>query len=84
MTPRSPSAEELIEFVESEILAYLRLHPGCADTLEGIHRWWIRWPGPEAALAVSEAALKRLEAKGEIKQVRVGASLLWRRDRVAG
>lgn len=78
MTPHSSPAEELIDFAVSEILEYLRLRPASADTLEGIHRWWIRWPDTEAALAVSEAALERLEERGDMQRVQVGSSLLWR------
>ncbi len=73
-------AEDLVRFAANEILAYLQARPAAADTLEGIHRWWIRWPGPEESLAVSEAALKRLEASGEMRQAQVGSRLLWRKS----
>jgi hypothetical protein len=36
--------EELILFAMGEIRNYLKARPDSADTLEGIHSWWIRWP----------------------------------------
>lgn len=73
--------EQLIAYAAAEITAWLSARPNSADTLEGIHRWWIRWPGPEEAITVTEAALHQLEDAGVLEQVRVGSRLLWRRRR---
>lgn len=79
--PARHAEESLIALAEREILAHLEAFPDSADTLEGIHRWWIRWPGPEPALAVTDAALARLKEKGLLRPVQLGSSLLWRQQR---
>lgn len=71
--------ERLLAFAEDAIRAYLSARPQSADTLEGIHRWWIRWPeGPESQV-LTEIALERLEAAGEMERFRIGDSVVWRR-----
>ena len=60
------------------MLAYLNARPASADTLEGIHRWWIRWPGLEEPMTITEAALIRLQARGLLEPCRVGTRILWR------
>jgi len=82
MKPRQSaphSDEKLILTIESEVLAYLEARPASADTMEGIHRWWIRWPGMEESMAITEIALSRLEARGLVEQCRVGTRILWRK-----
>ncbi|MDD5390200.1 MAG: hypothetical protein PHD37_12690 [Gallionellaceae bacterium] len=71
--------ESLILAIESEVLAYLEARPASADTLEGIHRWWIRWPGLEEPMSITEIALNRLQARGLLEQCRVGSRILWRK-----
>ncbi len=73
--------EQLVTFAESAIRDYLALRPDSADTLEGIHRWWIRWPGLAESPVVTQIALERLEATGEVEAVSVGNRILWRRRR---
>ncbi len=73
--------DNTIDYAISAIRSFLRERPESADTLEGIHRWWIRWPGLEESPLVTLTALERLEALGEVEQLRVGASVLWRRRR---
>jgi hypothetical protein len=73
--------ERLVTFAENAIRAYLAEHPQSADTLEGVHRWWITWPGLSAPEAVTLAALERLEATGELETVSVAARILWRRKK---
>jgi hypothetical protein len=76
-----PQDEQLITHAAAEITAWLAARPNSADTLEGIHRWWIRWPGPEEAISVTEAAVQRLLAAGLLEEVQVGSRLIWRRRR---
>jgi hypothetical protein len=73
--------DSLLAEVETAIRDYLRERPGSADTLEGIHRWWIRWPERPESQAVTEIALERLEAEGLVERFRVGSNVVWRRRR---
>lgn len=73
--------QQLIERVAASILAYLEQRPASADTLDGIHRWWIDWAGrmesPEATLE----ALQLLERQQLVESVAIGNKVLWRRPR---
>lgn len=73
--------ENTIEYAVSAIRAFLHERPDCADTLQGIHRWWIRWPGLEESTAITQSALDRLNSAGELEQLKVGSSIIWRRKR---
>lgn len=71
--------EQLVVFAENAIRAHLATRPDSADTLEGIHRWWIQWPGLAESPVVTQIALERLAAAGEIEFFKIGNSILWRR-----
>lgn len=71
--------DSLLAEVETAIREYLRERPDSADTLEGIHRWWIRWPDRPESPALTEIALERLEAEGLLERFRVGDNVVWRR-----
>ncbi|HSC79330.1 MAG TPA: hypothetical protein VLC08_03160 [Chitinolyticbacter sp.] len=71
-------AESLIDYAATAISDYLRQRPASADTLEGIHAWWIDWGGPPEAVSVTQAALERLEADGVIERRYIGNRELWR------
>lgn len=73
--------EQLVVFAENAIRVYLAQRPDSADTLEGVHRWWIRWPGLAESAVVTQIALERLVAAGEIESFNVGNQILWRRPR---
>lgn len=74
-----PAHDPRIAFAAGEIRRHLREHPHAADTLEGIHQWWIRWPGPLEDMAVTEAALRELENLGEMGRKGAGGALLWKK-----
>lgn len=76
--------EQAIEQVVQQIRAYLAARPQAADTLEGIHHWWINWAGGEKSPAVTLAALERLVAGGEVEQLVLANRNLWRRAAAAG
>lgn len=78
-----PMDDALIAFAANAIREYLRQRPESADTLEGVHNWWIRWPGIPESPAVTGIALERLEASGEVERVRIGGRMLWRRRQAA-
>lgn len=71
--------EQVIERAVQQIRTYLAQRPQAADTLEGVHRWWIDWQDCEEAPAVTLAALERLAAGGELAAFAVGRQTLWRR-----
>ena len=73
--------ERLVVFAENSIRAYLAGRPHSADTLDGIHLWWIHWPGLSESPVVTQIALERLETMGEVERVSLGNQILWRRPR---
>ena len=76
--------DRLVAFAESAIRDHLVARPESADTLEGIHRWWIAWPESEVSPIVTRSALERLLAAGEVETMTVGRNVLWRRARRPG
>lgn len=71
----------MIEYAMNAIRAFLIERPESADTLEGIHGWWIHWPTQEESVMVTLTALERLEAAGEVEKVKIGVRALWRKKR---
>lgn len=67
--------------VAAAILAYVQRRPESADTVEGIHNWWIDWHGRIESPQVTEQALEHLEKQQLMEKVSVGNRLLWRRPR---
>jgi hypothetical protein len=57
--------------------------PNSADTVEGIHNYWIDWSEPVPPLLVTQQALEALEQKKLVEQVRVGERSIWRKSRPA-
>lgn len=73
--------QALILWAEQAIRLYLNQHPGAADTLEGIHGWWVGWQeGTVASPSLTKEALLRLEAAGKVVQYRKGRHTMWRRS----
>ncbi len=70
--------EERINFVMSAIRHFIAQHPESADTLEGIHQWWINWHDMEESPIITAAALQRLEEQGFLEQKKIGSRALWR------
>lgn len=75
------TSDETIDFAITAIRHFLDARPDSADTLEGIHRWWIHWPSEEESALCTLTALERLEAAGVVEQFRAGSNILWRRKR---
>jgi hypothetical protein len=75
------SMEDLLRFAKDAIVHYVEARPESADTLEGIHHWWIQWPGAAESMAVTLAALEQLERDGLMQGIRVGNRDIWRRRR---
>lgn len=75
--------EKSIKFAIDAIEAHLQSHPDSADTVEGIHQWWIRWPDFPEAMSVTSAALEWLEQTGVVQRSQTGNREIWRRPRAA-
>ena len=73
--------EKLLEFAVAAIHTHLQAHPASADTVEGVHQWWIRWPGLPESIDVTIAALEQLEQSGFLERLRAGNREIWRRPR---
>lgn len=73
--------EKLLEFAVDAICSHLEKNPASADTVEGIHQWWIRWPGFPESIEVTAAALEQLEQTGFLQRLHAGKREIWRRPR---
>ncbi len=75
--------ENLVQFAADAIEIYLNAHPDSADTIEGIHQWWILWPDHAPLMVVTAAALAQLEQANRIERRRIGNLEIWRLPRPA-
>ncbi len=76
-------ADESIEGVVAALRRYLQVQPHAADTLEGIHRWWIDWGAEEKSPEVTHRALDRLVEEGVMEYVDIAQRRVWRARRGA-
>lgn len=74
-------SHSVLRFPMSEITRMVQINPGAADTLEGVHLYWIRWPDYPESIQMTEVALSCLENQGVMEQVRFANRTLWRRAR---
>ena len=52
--------EPQVRYAMQQIRHVLRQRPQAADTVEGIHTFWIEWQEPQPPLAATQAALELL------------------------
>lgn len=71
--------DKFVQFAANEILRYLVARPDSADTIEGIHQWWICWPGLPESMSVTAAALQQLEKNAMMQRIHIGNREIWRR-----
>jgi hypothetical protein len=69
---------DLVQFAADAIFRYLQAHPASADTLEGIHEWWIEWPEIAESMLVTYAALEQLEQAGMLQRSNASPKAVWR------
>jgi hypothetical protein len=51
-----PDTRDAVRAIAAEIEQYIALHPGAADTADGIQRWWLsRQLADESAAMLAEA-----------------------------
>ncbi len=70
---------EQAETIAAAILRYLRIRPEAADTLEGIHHWWIEWETQEEPIAQTELALNLLLKRGYLECKEIAGRQIWRK-----
>lgn len=76
--------DKLTPAAVTAIRDYLASRPDAADTVEGIHQWWIQWPGIPESVTVTMAALEHLESIGFLERLQTGNREFWRRRRDTG
>lgn len=70
--------------VANAIATYLAAHPASADTVEGIHDWWLRPLGLNHPIEVTACALELLEMEQLVECREVGRRQVWRLRRDPG
>lgn len=70
--------EALIEAIAARIQRYLCDQPNSADTVEGVHGWWLGGLERDASLDMTEAALALLARRGVVEAVSIGRRRVWR------
>ncbi|WP_414445182.1 hypothetical protein [Burkholderia sp. 22PA0106] len=70
--------DELVRHVADRIARYLEACPAAADTIEGVHRFWIDAHDAQESIDVTLAALESLRARGVVARVAIGNRTLWR------
>ena len=73
--------EQLVDFAVIHIRRRLESAPHSADTVSGIHSFWIEWPEPAPSQAITLEALERLEGDGLVERIALDTRELWRRRR---
>jgi hypothetical protein len=74
--------EQQVRYAMQQIRHLLQQRPQAADTVEGIHTFWIEWQEPQPPLSATLAALELLQAEGVVESVRLESGRqVWRRAR---
>jgi hypothetical protein len=72
---------QVLNFAIRAIEFRLTESPNSADTVEGIHNYWINWSEPVPPLQVTQQALEVLEQEKFVELVMVGEKAVWRKAR---
>jgi len=78
MQTEATSLDEIV-YAKESIRRYLETRPNSADTLEGIHQWWINWPSYPPRIEVTLVALEQLQLEGFVESIKIGNQLIWRK-----
>ncbi|KKB61225.1 hypothetical protein WM40_24430 [Robbsia andropogonis] len=76
--------DALVQNVATQIAHYLQMNPVAADTVEGIHHFWVGAQSAQHSLDVTQAALEYLLARGEVVRIPIGNRILWHAPRDGG
>jgi hypothetical protein len=69
--------KEEIVFAMRSIRSHLEATPHAADTIDGVHSFWIAWPEPIPTQATTFEALQRLEAEGQVRRTTAENREIW-------
>lgn len=72
------TCEARVQFAADAIMRYLQAHHESADTVEGIHEWWIEWPAESESIFITYTALIDLESRGIIERRQMSHREIWR------
>lgn len=70
-----------VSLIAKAVSRHLEMYPSSADTLEGIHLWWIDSDSLGASLSDTYQALRLLEKQQLIEHFDLGGRELWRKIR---
>ncbi len=72
-----------VNAIAAEIRNYLVVHPDAADSVAGIHRWWLQPKWSAERSSVIEEALEQLVDDGNVRALSLpdGTTVYGRRDR---
>ena len=70
--------EPLVREVAIAIAAYVAAYPRAADTVEGVHQWWLVPRAAEHTLQTTQLALEQLESEGLMERHVFLRGTLWR------
>jgi len=76
--------DKLILEAANAIQQYLATRPTAADTVEGIHTYWIQWDDVPEMIDITESALLHLQQAGVVECAHVGNREVWRLCRTPG
>jgi len=63
-----------LDTLAAEIVRYLRQNPRAADTLDGIHNWWLRDAGRHRPRELTQQAVDLLVALGVLRRVQLAGA----------
>ncbi len=63
--------EAAVQAIAGDVQRYLALHPDAADSIEGIHRWWLSRELSRESAETVERALEMLIADGLLMRRRL-------------
>jgi hypothetical protein len=64
-----PERETVVQVIANEIERYLMRNPSAADSVDGIHLWWLSERLREEPVAYVQAALDRLVARAAMTEI---------------
>lgn len=74
--------ESDLMFAMNSIKSFVAERPNAADTLEGIHYFWIQWDRPIPEMSVTLHALDLLADDEIMEERELGDQIIWRACRV--
>lgn len=73
--------DRFVDFAKDQIIIHITKEPNAADTVEGIHYYWIDWGGLPESIFITQASLNCLKDHGVMESFKLGNNILWRKAR---